>query len=60
MSAEIKTYDEFAITLYDLYKKKGWVTFHHLKRKDRDYWRGLAQVAEGDADYGWTLPTPSK
>lgn len=45
MPAEITKYDALAKYIYELHMDDDWTHFNHLKRKERDYWRALAQVA---------------
>ena len=47
LGPENRKYDERAKLLYDLRRndKKTWPTFAFLKRKERDYWRALAQIS---------------
>ena len=54
MSKEIRKYDDRAIYIYELHKEDHWAHFYHLPRKERDYWRALAQVSieeYGDWEY---------
>ena len=46
MPQENKKYDAEANILYDLWKKEDWTHFHHLSRKERDYWRALAESGD--------------
>ena len=49
MPQENRTWDKGAFNLYMCHKgEKDWPHFYHLKRKERDYWRALAQVAQED------------
>jgi hypothetical protein len=44
---EINTYDAWAKMFYELQRNnKRWPPFYNLKRKERDYWRGLGQIAK--------------
>lgn len=50
MSAENTKYDIRAVGLYNLHRRdrginEGWKNWHHLTRKERDYWRGLAEIS---------------
>ena len=47
MGIEIRKYDKLAREIYELQRcDKKWPHFNHLLRKERDYYRALAQVAE--------------
>lgn len=49
MSKENTKYDELAKHLYDLWKEAHpkQEAFGRITRRDRDYWRALAQTYEG-------------
>jgi hypothetical protein len=52
MGQEIRAYDKLALQIYNAHAyEKDWPDFHHLKRKDRDYWRGLAQIAQEEESW---------
>lgn len=53
-SAEIQaTINANAEFLYNIQRnRRPWAPFHKLSKKEKDYWRGRAVIAEGD------YPTP--
>jgi membrane-bound lytic murein transglycosylase MltF len=54
MGSENEKYDILAKDIYDTHRrsKLGWAAFYNLKRKERDHWRALAQVAFEEKSWG--------
>ena len=50
MAEENTNYDALAIALYDRWRhhKPEFPPFHNIKRRERDEWRALAQVAQDE------------
>lgn len=53
MGPENRKYDEKAKWLYEMHRETHptWPPFAFLKRKERDYWRGLAEIMIKDDLY---------
>ena len=53
MTVENTKYDTLAIDIYDVHRRAnpGWPAFFNMKRKERDYWRGLGQVAKENGSW---------
>jgi hypothetical protein len=48
MATENSKYDTIAMSIYETHRRAhpGWAAFFNMKRKERDYWRGLGEVAQ--------------
>jgi len=48
MAIENSKYDTIAMSIYETHHRAHpeWPAFFNMKRKERDYWRGLGEIAQ--------------